>query len=215
MDIATLVFQICGLFLAGGAGLTAFIKAVQWYISHRDERADRLQKEAQAREDAEHDATLADAFERVHKVYGTLNRLLSATGAARVLLLRAHNGGSIPRAGVPLYSSVLYEVWDGDVLEPIKSTWQKQRLSETYVSMLLEVATKGEATVITKDLPPCVLKDTYEATGVARAEVHKVRAEAGAFYYLSITFAHDVEPNGNHRHMVRIGLQRLRALLKP
>ena len=100
-------------------------------------------------------------------------------------------------------------------MEPIKPTWQSQPLDEPYVRLLVEVATKGEATVKPSELPPSALRDVYEASGVARAEVYKLRSEDGAFYYLSLTFREDVEPNANHRNMVRIGLERLRKLLAP
>ena len=67
-----------------------------------------------------------------------LNELLANLGAARILVLRANNGGGIPKTSSPLYSSVLYEaIKQGE--EAVHQSWQNLAVDSEYKRMLQEM----------------------------------------------------------------------------
>lgn len=181
-----------------GGGLVAVLGFLRWYMRWRRKTKDD---------------NIPNVLRSVVSIYTELSNVLTSTDACRVLLLRAENGGAIPTAGKAVYSTVVYEVYE-DGAQSLREEWNHQKLDELYVSMLLEVATKGQDVLRTKKLKSNVLKDLFVAHGIEFAHVVKVRQTEGSFYYLSIEFKQEVELTPLHRNMVRAVANRISRLLE-
>lgn len=161
-------------------------------------------------------------FDDIQKVYDSMSDALEALSADRILILHAHNGGSVPTLRVPVYSSVLYEAHvpnsphTGSVIEPMKTTWKSQVMDADYVMLLKQMALSGTITWKTKDMPPSVLKDVYEVGGVAAATIFTIYEEDNlSLYYGSITTSDpDFEDNPAWRNGARIFRMKLRTLFE-
>lgn len=175
MAIDTTVILAAAL---GGGGFSALLATFRWAWERWAKRR------ALAR-------SMPLTVQRIHNIYGALNALQSATGADRALLLRAHNGGAIPRPGVALYSSVIYEVHATGVAS-IRDSWQKQPLDEHYIGLLLKVATQKIAALETKRMYECALRDAYESLGVTESRIAEVKSGVGEYYYLSLSWSDDI-----------------------
>jgi hypothetical protein len=187
--------EIIVAFLTGGA-FVAIINLFKWWIERKDSKQKRK---------------ITDVLGRIHDVYHILNVLLRETSADRAVILRAENGGDVPMVGKELYSSVVYEVFDG--LGSVKDRWQRQPLDEEYVRMLLQVAEKGHASVRTAKLKACPLKDLFEADSVGGAEVYKIKAKEGAFFYLAVHFKQEGPVNSSFRDILRYSINELERLI--
>jgi len=155
--------------LAGGGGALAFV--LKWWF---------------ARKRAANVNDTVRAMAEVREVYEALNDvLMEVGGAGRAMLLRSENGGGIPSANRPVYSSVLHEV-HGTSLEPIRERWQRMKVDEQYARLLHELATKGYVQLDTASMEPGSLRTSYEAAGVACAMVCAVVADDTGFNYLSV-----------------------------
>lgn len=139
------------LFGAGGLGYIV----VRWYM----DRVDRLD-EQRSKNSVEN---WIRALESSHDLTDEMERLRLDLGASRLLLIKSHNGGGVPAPGRPLYASVLREV---PINAKTGKDWQSRPVDEAYSRMIAEVFRSGEPELIlTKDLDPGLLKDTYLALG--------------------------------------------------
>lgn len=191
---AETAIDILAALLSGGS-LVALINFIRWYVKRRD---------VQKRE------RIPNVLKRVHEVYHILNVLLQETRAARVIILRAENGGSVPALGKALYSTIVYEVFD-QPLGSIKRMWDRQELDEPYVRMLCDVATQGHYTIKTDKIAG-MLHNLYVTGGVDHSEVFALQAEEGAFFYLSMNFAEEAELTPAEQDVIRFSRNRLKEL---
>lgn len=111
--------------------------------------------------------------------------------AQRVLVLRAENGGGIPRGDGDLHSSVIYESCQDD-LEPVAPRWKDQLMDGEYMSVLLKVLSNRVTRVVTSELPAGDLRDVYVAGGTVWSKVVLLDVNAKRMLYMSFTF--DEEP---------------------
>lgn len=104
------------------------------------------------------------------EIYKQLNRIVQKTGAAKVVILRLHNGGDKLQVGKSLYSSVTHEVTT-DSLPPTADLWTKQRVDEGYIKKFMEMMGTDHRSIDihTKALPNGLLKEVYKANRIARA----------------------------------------------
>lgn len=128
-------------------------------------------------------------LERVHLVYEVIAGLREAFDAERVLVLRLSNCGEIPRPGVPLFVSVLYEATTG---ESVRRRWVKQRINSWYTDLMFNVANSGQLQLITEDLPPeALIKGTYQEGGITNSWVIPIGIAPSSFYFLSIGLSNE------------------------
>ncbi len=128
-------------------------------------------------------------------IYDHLNELQSLTNSGRVLLLYCSNGGGIPHAGKPVYTTILYEV-KNTTLPPIRSNWQRVPIDEGYVKLVVELAAKGEWHGEPSELADGFLKDLYLKEGVQYAMVKEIARTKDRFYFVSTRWydIHDCPP---------------------
>lgn len=134
-----------------------------------------------------------ESYKVLASLYGHMNGLMSDTEASRVLLLSNANGGGYPNLNNPRKSSIKHECYATDV-HSIKDTWQRQELDEAYTKVLLEMLEKPNKVlwIHTDQMDSGMLKDLYVANGIKSAVIAYVFASKNEFFYLSISFKHDM-----------------------
>lgn len=129
------------------------------------------------------------------RVYDVLNELRHDADARRVAVVRTHNGGGIPSARVPLYSTALAEVTDG--ADTLRDRWKAVPVTESYVRLLGDMIESGEVTVNPDDLKDSHLAVVYAVGGTRTAVKALLGSDPEALYYLSVQWAdegHTVTP---------------------
>lgn len=149
-------------------------------------------------------------------IYTTLARLQGATGADRVLILNTQNGGGIPRADGPTFSSILYEE-TADKVPAIQDDWKQEQLDSQYAHLIDEVVRNGSWEGPPEKLTPKSgkLSDAYAAMGVQFAYVRLVKLTSGKVYYLSLTWGDGAptKSDATLRDSVRKALTEIREQL--
>jgi hypothetical protein len=146
-------------------------------------------------------------------VYDTLNTLRHDALASRVVIVKTHNGGGLPSAKTPLFSSALYEV-TGDEARPLKRQWARLPIDEEYMRALSRLLEDGEVEIDTRTMESGTLRDIY-----ASAAVHSVRKvylthDSKALYYLSLHWSGvEHQPGAQARLAIRSAVAQLRHLL--
>lgn len=152
------------------------------------------------------------------KLYDRLKNLAVELKADRVVLLRASNGGSLPSLTTPMYSWVHAE--EGRPHKAaLQPTWDGQRLDKEYIYLLNRIfstyKSEGKNTgeiLVTKDMPDCILKDTYLIDGVASAKIMPIFISSRALWYLSISFSTIIESTPESREILRLNILAIRNL---
>ncbi|MEO0560110.1 MAG: hypothetical protein AAF170_18230 [Bacteroidota bacterium] len=158
-----------------------------------------------------------DVTEAQSAIYTTLARLQGATSADRVLILNTQNGGGIPRADGPTFSSVLYEETAPNV-PPVQGDWQKEQLDSQYAHLINEVVQNGAWEGPPERLTPEAGKlfDAYKAMNVVYSYVVLVKLTSGKVYYLSVTWRQEHAPTKTTptiRNAVRAAVTEIREQL--
>ena len=158
--------------LTGGSAI-ALIGLVKWILQNR----------AKSKQ-----SNFENGIKRITSVYNNLNKILNQTDAHRVLILRAENSGNVPEVGKELYSSIIHEVFDGQI-GTAYSKWRKQPVDSAYLQVLLDVSQKGSLIIDREDIKSPALKNLWESDGVERSYVYKIYSQPDKFFYLSINFS--------------------------
>ena len=173
-------------FITGGA-MVGTLNFIKWFIKRRDQKKN------------DH---ITLVLERITNIYHYLHILQKETRAQRCVIFRIENGGEIPVLGKDLYSSAAYETFDY-TLGPLKNMWQRQKMDEDYIQILIDVARDGHKEVVTDNLSSGILKDLYESQGIVWTEMHKIQSRTGSFFYLSMSYTKEFSPDAHHRNIVR------------
>ena len=119
-------------------------------------------------------------------VYDLLSELRYDTRAVRVAVVKCHNGGTIPSAKTPLYSTALYEVADNEH-GPIRDKWRSLPIDARYTQLLTEMMEKGSVHI---DVSSADLGGTlgaiYGTALVQTVRKYHLAHDALGIYYLSV-----------------------------
>ena len=168
MDIPSGVAEVGGAILVAAMGLLV-AKGRAWLKTQAQEKEKEEEKEEKEKAKEERKKStdaLPEALRAGRNIYVILNALLVELKAKRVLVLCASNGGGVPRPGGKLRATVIYEVYQGDGVDPVLRDFQEQALDEQCINLLLAVERENTATMVTEQMPRCMLKTIYLATGV-------------------------------------------------
>ncbi|MEM7372815.1 MAG: hypothetical protein AAF587_29610 [Bacteroidota bacterium] len=102
------------------------------------------------------------------------------TKVDRVLYMISENGGGIPKPHKQLYVSIIHESVSMR-LPSIKIDWQKQPIDNFYMKQLAEMVQTGSNTMKVSELQDGILKNVYEAQGVATAFIGTIKDNDGSF----------------------------------
>ena len=128
-------------------------------------------------------------IQSVRATYNAMMEIMTATGAERVSLLRAVNGGGIPRPGSHMSSSVVAEVWSCDGGHQ-SDRWQKQPLDRFAIDMLVRLLADSRVSVDVDKMEESPLRTHLVANEVKQAENFLVglRVDERALYYIRVDY---------------------------
>jgi hypothetical protein len=142
-----------------------------------------------------------------------LRELCDEIGGCRAVLLKAHNGGSIPHGGSSLKVTILAEATTMGV-PCVRLSYQARPITDTqYLRLIRDVDRAGLLLVRTRDLEAAtMLRDEYERANIASAYVAVVLREPERWYYLSVQSVHEMKSTPHARAVVRAAAARLSRL---
>ena len=185
-------------FLSGGS-LVALLGFIRWAFEYYRKNGK---------------STSSYATRQIAKIYTHLNDIVGATRANRAVILKASNGGSIPRVGSTMYSSVVYEVF-GEGQLPVSHMWEKQPLDEPYMRMLSDLLTTGKVTLHTDEMTKSsLLRDVYISQKVGSSYVYLVHKNPQSIYYMSVTFPENAPKTAAERNLIRGRLVAVQNIFK-
>lgn len=133
----------------------------------------------------------AEAAEAAARVHHILNDAVVRLGSKRALILYTENGGGVPKPGLPIYVTVLYEMFrnEGD---SIREHVQRIMCDGFYCEMISNLLNSPENKVylITRAMPRCYLKGLYEKAGTELSVVIYLRSTRRKTFYVSFNFPH-------------------------
>lgn len=137
-------------------------------------------------------ANFTDVFDRIRRVYGILNDTVSRIGSERAMVMYTENNGGIPQVGCQLYVTIVNEVYH-HAGQSISADFRRYPIDESYAGMLGVMLgnERRKVIVVTKYLPPCLLKQIYEHAGTKMSIVCVVKETKRKLYYASFNFRHD------------------------
>lgn len=150
---------------------------------------------------------------RLHKVYEILQIIIRESAVNRAVILKLENGGGIPKLGSTLYSSVVFESCKLP-LTTIKEHWQKQRIDEAYVRMMVKLNKAGELEILADDLEDGILKTLYQAAGIKKARIYKIAEKENRYIYASLNYSNLHDDSANALDIIRFSINELRRLFE-
>lgn len=142
------------------------------------------------------------------QIYDSLFLLKENVGAAKIILLRAHDtGGPIPNK-----STVVAEVFN----EPLKgsfSNWQSQPLDIHYIKILEDLVLQKRVVLKKDDIQQGILKNSYGAEKIVFSDMRYVGANKDSIYYISILFTEDFIESDEYQDFVRAEVEKVRKIL--
>lgn len=155
-----------------GSLALSYIKWILPWIRRNREEADKQQ--------------LIDGLSRLRIAFVTMESLLQIPGVGRVILFAAHNSGGVPKIGSPFYTSAIHWAVSTAPKESL-ADYRMIPLDGHYTKLLHELQEQDSKVIVTTDLPPCILKDYYEAEQVSSALLVFVGIREARFLYVSIS----------------------------
>lgn len=153
-------------------------------------------------------------IEMVREIYVYLELARQELGCCRSLILKAENGGGVPKAGHQIFSSIVWESTNNDT-DMIRHTWNRQAIDEQYAKLLSAVYSDGSCTLKTDDMKEGILRDFYIADNIQQSQLFRVYSDNEKFIYMSFDFKEAVDLNEPaKRNIVRSILQNMQVIFE-
>lgn len=120
-----------------------------------------------------------------HPIYREMEMAIEQDGAMRVLMLAAHNGGSIPSPTTPFYTSAIHAAADSLEHRKRASAYQNIRVDAAYIEMLLEMHRRGFYRFDMTQNQGTMLREFYEAEGITDSLLVYLGVYGKQFVYMS------------------------------
>ena len=129
------------------------------------------------------------------RVYELIRDLKVRTGAKRITINLAENGGGIPRIDAEVYITMLYEVFADDGVEsPMKPMVIRLPADEFHstrvLSPLADPRGDGTTKIRVEKMRPSLMKDMYESLGYKYSVAHKLHSSPSNMIYIALLFDH-------------------------
>ena len=138
-------------------------------------------------------STLDKVLVRKYNVYDVMQRVMADIDCSRMLLIKVHNGGSVPKVTSTLKSTIIQEVYRAP-LSSIKMDWQDREVDMAYIKMLISLDQSADGTIsISRDnMEDGMLKHTYQAHGIKSSMLSYVTRDSKAMYFISCNYTEDL-----------------------
>lgn len=189
-------WEMFALILGTSGGLTTIIEAVKWWYANRT------------------GTKIDTAISSINKIYSLLNTLLHETVANRISVFRISNGGSIPRPGVTLYMSTVYEV----VAPPCvsnKEQWDKRIIDEELLYHIFKVTQDKHTTICLAQLnQDGILYNNLKSHGIDTLDLYLAHKEDGMIYVLGLEYLSTPVYNAKAKDLLSHSLSQFNKLFK-
>lgn len=154
---------------------------------------------------------IKDAIVDITSILQAMNNILASTKASRVTVHKVHNSGAIPRPGIQLYDTVIYE--QVQKIDTEKESWEKRSLTNDLTQMVTQLALSKEYTLRYNDLPSgTVLADLGAKDNLIESRLYEIYSEDSAYYYLKLDFIVESNMNPVEREIIRVSVNKIKSL---
>lgn len=128
-------------------------------------------------------------FKAFYQIHDEAQSLCDDTNACKVLILRAENGGGVPKSGKNLHVTAVVEILGDPDMLAIREHWQHRLVDYPYVRMTMELYLDGYVVNRVDKLEKyCTLRGVYELSGIKTSYLKKIGIHDSALYYLSVAW---------------------------
>lgn len=129
---------------------------------------------------------LTNNLQDLSKIYKIMNEISEKTLDTKVVILKASNGGGIPKPGSEMFLRVLYsEMKEGEETHSFER-YDGLKLDGDYVDMLIDMQKNGLVTKEVENMQNSLLKRIYLAEGVVYSEIYFLANNKSEIYYCAI-----------------------------
>lgn len=163
---------------------------------------------------------LLESLKAINTMWQHMNSVIDNTPADRFLILVGHNSGNIPNPMHPYYSKVIWQKTKDETCDNHESLirrFDSVKVDGNYVSMIIEMLTKGSVKLRVSEMPDSFLKRAYLAEGIKYSEVYFLKQEkTDKIYYCSIATIQDNEyfDKAEHRTTIELAVNHIDIIFK-
>jgi len=181
--------------------MASFLVWVGWFIKHllaREKEKKNLKKKIE----------YLNSLRAVANVYMSMSNLSDIKAIKRVFLLEISNGGDRPKPGSIVYAKAVEVKVDSESpknrREQLLSKYEKIRLDENYIRIVLEAQASGEPyqfNVISHK--ECMLLDLYKTEAITYSEIYHVYTDPSTEKMFILSISTDLESEAFEDDLVR------------
>lgn len=153
---------------------------------------------------------------QLSKLHGLQEDCRDKLKCSRAIILKAENGGGIPKEGHQIYSSILWETTDSET-SPLRDSWQRQPVDKEYSDLLQKVYVEKYVLLETEKQKNSMQKNLYKSNRIEKSEVIKLYIDNNKLIYLSLNYLlekdHDIKSH-EHKDNLRILTSEFRKLFQ-
>lgn len=157
----------------------------------------------------------SDAIETASEVLDVIWHAEKSTNPInRVAVLRAGNGGSVPRIGKEMKVTMLYNSYDVEERNK-KKEYKNIECDHHYIRMLVDITKEGSVQLdVDKMYDGAMLKNIYASEGIKYSEVHYITETEKYIYFVSYATSQDGErfEMPQTRNTIYLTTQRLKKI---
>ena len=150
------------------------------------------------------------------QMYVLLEDFREKLNCSRAVVMKAENGGGIPKEGHQIYSSVLWETTDNNT-ESIRERWKRQPIDKEYAKVLKDLYVNEYVILETNKMNKSILKDHYISSNIEMSEKQKIYIDDSKFIYLGLNYVKGREydtKDSKHKDNLRVLVAKLKDLFK-
>ena len=155
---------------------------------------------------------LTTNLQDLSKIFRIIERILNQSGAHRVLILKASNGGGIPKPGSEMFIKLLYAATEEE--EPnIYEKYNSIKVDGQYVEMLINIQKNGMVIEKVSEMPNSLLKRIYQSEEINYAEFYFLGNTATELYFCTVNSKNEEDfSQPSKRVAIELGINDLRKI---
>jgi hypothetical protein len=161
-------------------------------------------------------AKLTNNLQDLSKIYKIMSEVIEKTSGTRVVIMKASNGGGIPKPGSEMFLRILYsEVKEGEDDSNLEK-YDGMKLDGDYVDMLIEMQKNGAISRVTDQMNNSLLKRIFLADGVKYTEIYYLSNNKSELYYCAINTTNLLEKftEPEKRIQIELAINNLRKIFE-
>ena len=158
---------------------------------------------------------LTTNLQDLSKIYRIMERMLEQSKCYRVLVLKASNGGGIPKPGSEMFTKLLYAATTVEDLQ-IYEKYNSIKVDGQYVDMLINIQKNGGTSLSVDEMPNSLLKRIYQSEGIKYSEIYFLSNTEKELYYCAVNAINPAEDflDPQQRIGIELGINDLRKIFE-